>query len=137
MNNDEQHLKYLFMGHIASGCLLALISMFPVIHVVFGLSMLFGAFDSAGGDAPPREFGIMFAGIGGFLILMFLTWAILNFVAAFSIKGRKRRIFCLVVAGLNCTSMPFGTLLGVFTFIVLLRESVKEMFDGPRLMHDV
>jgi len=32
------------------------------------------------------------------------------------------------VAGAACLMMPFGTVLGVFTIIVLMRESVKEMF---------
>ena len=37
-------------------------------------------------------------------------------------------MYCLVMAGIECLFMPFGTVLGVFTIIVLMRESVKEMF---------
>jgi hypothetical protein len=32
------------------------------------------------------------------------------------------------MAALACTLMPFGTVLGSFTLIVLLRPSVKELF---------
>ena len=127
MNNDDQHLQYLFIGYLISGVFLGLLALFPVIHLVFGFSMVLGLFEGTG-DAPPPAFGLMFIAIGGFLILMFLTWSILNFVTAFSLKSRKRYVLCLVTAGLNCTSMPFGTILGVFTFIVLFRDSVKPLF---------
>jgi hypothetical protein len=34
------------------------------------------------------------------------------------------------MAGVMCIFMPFGTVLGVFTLIVLLRPSVKPLFEG-------
>ncbi len=34
----------------------------------------------------------------------------------------------LVMAGIECLFMPFGTALGVFTIIVLIRDDVKTMF---------
>jgi len=39
-------------------------------------------------------------------------------------------MFCLIVAGIICIFMPLGTILGVFTIIVLVRPSVKAMFEG-------
>jgi hypothetical protein len=42
--------------------------------------------------------------------------------------GSEEYTFCLVMAGVACMFMPFGTVLGVFTIIVLLRDSVKELF---------
>jgi hypothetical protein len=33
-----------------------------------------------------------------------------------------------VMAGVECIFAPFGTVLGVFTIIVLMRESVKQLF---------
>ena len=32
------------------------------------------------------------------------------------------------MAAISCAFMPFGTVLGVFTLIVLLRPGVKELF---------
>jgi hypothetical protein len=37
----------------------------------------------------------------------------------------------MVVAGLNCAQMPLGTVLGVFTLMVLSRESVKSLYSEP------
>jgi hypothetical protein len=34
------------------------------------------------------------------------------------------------MAGVECIFMPFGTVLGAFTLVVLLRESVKQLFTG-------
>jgi hypothetical protein len=39
-------------------------------------------------------------------------------------------MFSLVIAGVNCASFPLGTLLGVFTFIVLLRASVRSLYPA-------
>jgi hypothetical protein len=35
---------------------------------------------------------------------------------------------CFAMAGVECIFMPFGTVLGVFTILVLNRQSVKELF---------
>ena len=38
-------------------------------------------------------------------------------------------MYCLVMAGVESLFFPLGTVLGVFTIIVLFRKSVKEMFE--------
>ena len=40
-------------------------------------------------------------------------------------------LVCMIVAGLSCMMMPFGTVLGVFTLLVLLKPQVKALFDAP------
>jgi hypothetical protein len=40
----------------------------------------------------------------------------------------KNRMYCMVVAGIECIFMPFGTILGVFTLITLTKDSVKGIF---------
>ena len=45
---------------------------------------------------------------------------------------RKHYTFCFVMACVECLSVPFGTMLGVFTILVLNRASVKELFN-PRI----
>lgn len=45
------------------------------------------------------------------------------------IRKRKNYTFILVIAGINCAFvMPLGTVLGVFTFVVLTRPMVKPLF---------
>ena len=57
-----------------------------------------------------------------------LTLAALIFATGRCIARRRRYMFCLVMAGVECTFMPMGTVLGIFTIIVLIRESVKQLF---------
>jgi len=39
-------------------------------------------------------------------------------------------MFCLVVSGIECILTPLGTVLSVFTIIVLMRESLKRLFTA-------
>jgi hypothetical protein len=54
---------------------------------------------------------------------------VLNLLAAIYLRAKKHRIFCIVVAAWNCLHTPIGTVLGIFTIIVLARSSVRTMFD--------
>jgi hypothetical protein len=46
------------------------------------------------------------------------------------LRERKNRTFSFVVACVNCIHVPLGTVLGVFTIVVLSRESVKRLYEG-------
>jgi hypothetical protein len=56
--------------------------------------------------------------------------AVLKLRAGFCGKARKSRTLCLVAAAISCLEIPYGTLLGVFTLIVLDRASVRNEFAG-------
>lgn len=75
-------------------------------------------------------FGVIFVVGATIFILSGWTLAVLLFIAGRCLARRKRHLFCLVVAGISCLFMPFGTILGVFTMVVLLRPSVKAQFQG-------
>ena len=65
-----------------------------------------------------------------FIALLALLAAIGNLLVGLFILKRKNRVFSLVVAGLNCLNPPFGTALGIFTLIVLSRDSVQRIYRG-------
>jgi hypothetical protein len=73
-------------------------------------------------------FGWLFIIVGSTVLLFGWTCGILTIVSGRSIKRRRWRLFSLVIAGICCLNMPLGTVLGVFTFIVLLRDSVKAQY---------
>src|SRR5579864_515766 len=50
-----------------------------------------------------------------------------------SIKQRRSRTFYLVLAAISCLEMPYGTVLGVFTFIVLGRDSIARQFEPHKI----
>jgi hypothetical protein len=42
---------------------------------------------------------------------------------------RRGRVFSFVVAAILCLFMPFGSVLGIFTIIVLNRLSVRQLYE--------
>ena len=128
MNQDEEHLRLLSIFHYVVGGLTALCACIPIIHLAIGLAMFFGVFPDDD-DATPF-IGLFIVVIAGCFILAGWSLAICLILAGGYLKNRKHYTFCLVIAGISCMLMPFGTVLGVFTIIVLMRPSVKEMFDA-------
>lgn len=128
MTQDEQHLDLLAIFHYIVGGLTALFSCFFLIHVAMGIAMLCGAFD--GKDAPPRFMGWLFVLFPSVFIVAGWILAGLVITAGRKLKRRTSYTFCLVIAGLECIMMPFGTVLGVFTIIVLMKEPVKQLFTS-------
>jgi len=130
VNKDVEHLRLLSIFHYIVGGLTCFFAFFPVIHLVLGIIAIVSPEKLAdkSGQVPPPFFGWMFAILGGAAIILGLTYAICIILAGKFIARRTHYIFCLVIAGFSCLSFPFGTILGVFTFIVLFRPQVKEMF---------
>ncbi|HEU0307128.1 MAG TPA: hypothetical protein VFR30_09200 [Lysobacter sp.] len=125
---DPQHLDLLGIFHYVVAGLGALFSLFPVIHLAMGLAMVTGHFPHKPDEPDPAMFGWIFVAIGGAFILFGLTFSALLAYAGRCLRQRRRHTFCLVMAAISCAFMPFGTVLGVFTLIVLTRPSVKLLF---------
>lgn len=132
-SQDEKYLDLLVIFHYIVGAILALFSCFPLIHIAMGLAMVFGQFDD-NGSQPPAFIGWMFVIMGSMFILAGWCVAVLVVIAGRKLQKRKHRMFCMVVAGIECMFMPFGTVLGVFTLVMLLKDSVKAMFDQPSVV---
>jgi hypothetical protein len=129
MDDDARHLVLLTIFHYVVGAIMALFGCMPIFHIVIGLGMVTGTMDIFdGGNRPPDFFGYFFIAGGLFMMAMMWALAIAIFMAASCLKNRRRYIFCLVVAGFECLFAPFGTVLGVFTILVLSRPSVKALF---------
>jgi len=79
-------------------------------------------------NQPPAFIGWFFMLIAGFFILVGWTFAVVILMTGRFIARRVHYMFCFVVACIECLFMPFGTVLGAFTIIVLMRPSVKNLF---------
>jgi hypothetical protein len=129
---DNEHLKLLSIFHYVVSALAAFFACFPIIHLVIGLFFIvapekFGH----GSNQPPALIGWFFVAFASVFILLGWTYAVLVLIAGRCIAHRKRYTFCFVMACVECLFMPFGTVLGVFTILVLNRASVKDLFN-PR-----
>jgi hypothetical protein len=131
---DLDHLRLLSIFHYVYAAITAAFSLMGVVFMVLGAAMLANPAQFAdNGEPPPPFVGYMIGGLGTFFVLLFLGHAVLTLLAGRFIARRKHHLYCLILAGFNCMSFPFGTALGVFTFIVLLRPSVKAMFEQSAL----
>ena len=125
---DEDNLQLLRIGYfISAGVTLfgAMIILMYTFFVSFLFAQIAKAPDMAG--FPPL-LGRLIGAFGFVLGLIFIGIAVLKFVTGQQLKKRRSRVFCMVIAGITCLSIPYGTLLGVCTFVVLLRPTVERSF---------
>jgi hypothetical protein len=129
-SKDEEHLRLLAIFHYVVAALGALFACFPLIHVAVGLLLFFhqGFSNHGRQDVPPHWFGLIFVIVGGFFVLLGWGAAICTFVSGRYLARRRKRLFSFVMAAILCMFIPFGTILGVFTLIVLSRESVQQLY---------
>jgi hypothetical protein len=128
MKQDLEHVKLLAIFHYVVAGMTALFSCIPFIHFFMGLALATGALD-AEPEAQPIGIGLMI--FAGLFILAGWTLAALIAYAGRSLQTHRHYTYCLAMGGVECIFMPFGTVLGVFTIIVLMRDSVKELFGRP------
>jgi len=123
MNQDEEHLKLLSIFHYVVGGIAGFFACFPVFHFIFGVAMFAGAIEGA-----PRFVGLILVMMALIFITAGWTLAICLIISGRRLARRTNYKFCLVIACISCLLMPYGTVLGVFTIIVLMRPTVKELF---------
>lgn len=134
-DRDKEHLDILGIIYYVNAGVTAALSLFVLFYVLIGvvISSQIGRFHQPGNDLPEdltANLGtiIIVAGIG--VTLFILALALLNFLTARGLRTRRNRTICFITAILSLTSFPYGTLLGIFTIIVLTRQSVVDRFAG-------
>ena len=133
MTQDENHLRLLSIFHYVVGGFAGLFALFPIFHLIFGILMILGPekFGGHGSDQPPLAvMGWFFVAFAAMFITFGWTFAAFVLTTGRFLARRKHYMFCLVMGGVECVFMPFGTVLGVFTLIVLMREPVKQLFGA-------
>lgn len=126
MSQDTEHLKLLAIFHYVVAGLAAIFSCFPIIHLAVGLAMVTGYIEDA--DPAAQWVGWAFVIFATGFILCGWAFSVAVFLAGRALAKRTRYKFCLVMAGIECMFTPPGTVLGVFTIVVLMRPSVKQLF---------
>ena len=131
---DGEHLRLLSLGYMISAGVAAFIACFGFLYLLIGIAMSI-AFSHAPvsaktGELPPAFIGWIFACFGLLFVLLGGGVAFARFWAARCVKQRKSRTYCMVIAGLGCLEFPYGTALGILSFIVLGRASVVKQFSA-------
>ncbi len=131
---DADHLRLLAIFHfIAAG-----LALFGILFVCghYALMHAFLANPKMWTSPPqqsapnPAEFFSLFRWFYLFFGTWFLASSLLNLLSGVFLRARKHRTFSIVVACINCLHVPLGTVLGAFTIAVLLRDSVKDLYEA-------
>jgi len=128
---DGEHLNLLAVFHfIAAGLALLGLGFLGIHFVIFNAVFMhhdFGGGFPGRGHFPFAVFSILYV-VCGFWIV---TAGVLNLLSGCFLLRRRHRIYSIVVAAFNCLHVPFGTVLGVFTIVVLTRDSVRRNYLRP------
>jgi len=130
VDQDQGHLRLLSIFHYIVGGLCGLFACFPILHLILGIAVLSGAIPERPNQADfPPVVAWIFIVVACVIVLAGWTFSAAIVLAGRSLVRHQYYTFCLVVAAIECLFMPFGTVLGVFTIVVLVRPTVKQLFE--------
>lgn len=138
---DAQHLKLIEIFHyvmcgLAVGGMLFLFLHYMMMSTVFNNPQIMEEMrkqQAQQNQTTPFDPALFFHTFVWFYLFMGawgLVSLVANLVSGLSMHARRGRIFSMIVAGFNCINVPFGTVLGVFTLIVLLRPSMPAIYGN-------
>jgi hypothetical protein len=128
---SDENLRQLSIFHYIWAAMGIFGLAFLALHYSFMTTMMDPGMLAKADKPPPPEM-LHFMGMFKWFYLAFalygVTTMVLNVLAAMWLRARRNWMFCMVVAGINCISMPLGTILGIFTIVVLSKDPVRESF---------
>lgn len=77
-------------------------------------------------------FGQLFVAFSVFDVVLLEACGIVSLLVAGKYRARRSYYTCFPVSVFNCVMIPVGTVLGVFSLIVLTRPSVKALFNEAK-----
>lgn len=133
--DDQRQLRLLSIFHYIVAAPTLLIALFPLAHLLIG-SLLLLKPEEVGSKGSQMPFTPW---IGGLFVLFSIVWilggvtvVVCQVLSARALAQQQHYPLCLVTAGLSSMVFPFGTVLCVFTILVLTRPSVKALFSPSR-----
>jgi 4-amino-4-deoxy-L-arabinose transferase-like glycosyltransferase len=131
MDTTPHDLRLLSIGYFIQGGIVTSFGLLALCYLAF-FEVMFTAVQNGSQANPQNQMppGVLYAlgAIGTAVVLVMLASGICLLYSGSALRKRKRKTFVLIMAALNCLSVPYGTVLGVFTFLVLQRPEAKELF---------
>jgi hypothetical protein len=128
MNRDAEHLRLLTLFHYILAGLTAVSSFLPLL---MDWTSLLGELGDLGKEPEVQSIVSLFRIMVWLVVLANLLFAAGLALVGYYLSRRRHRLFCIVMAACNCLAIPVGTVLGIFTIVVLSRDSVKALFAPP------
>ncbi len=128
MDSDKKHLKRLSQIQILYGIL----NLFVSYYYYQAIFVLVDGYRKELEKTNPEVQVALFIGFGFILFLIGIAILFCIILAGQSLALYENYTLCLVVAIAECLIFPIGTLIGVYTIIILRRDSVKKLFAMPK-----
>ena len=125
--NRYEKLTLLGVLHYVAAGLSALFGCLPLMYGAMGVFMLAGTGPAAGPNPPPEWMGYFFVGMGAAMSVLTSAMAAASAACGYYLRAHRHHTFCVVVAAIECLSVPLGTILGVFTIVTLLDPQVTAL----------
>jgi hypothetical protein len=136
---DESHIRLLaifsfVMAGFSTVGLLFIGGHYMIMHTVFNNPQIVAQMKEQMAQQPqtaqvdPAVFLKAFVWFYVIFGLWSLASIVANLVAGVYLLKRSGRVPAIVVGAFNCINIPLGTVLGIFTIVVLTRDSVRERF---------
>jgi hypothetical protein len=127
---DEEHLRLLSIAHYIAAGFNAFIALIGFAYGSFFSIMLRNIpNNSSSGFGSDFDPAALFGVLGGLFGVAMLFGAAAEFWVGRSLTRREGHTFCVIVSAFDCLSVPYGTLLGVASLVVLERPTVKALFQ--------
>lgn len=135
---DEEHLRLLALFHYISGALTIAFASLFIFHLIF---IVFAMNNPEIFRVPqrPEEFETMpqqllgmFAAFIGSFVIGGIAYGVVQIVSGRFISRRRYRTFSFIAVFPNILFIPYGTLLAIFTLIILERPSIKALYAGQQ-----
>ncbi len=133
MDRDQRHLKILSQFQILYGILNLFVSYFYYQEIFLIVDKIRRALE----ESHPELEVALWLGFGFVFFLIGIVILFCIILTGQSLARYQNYHFCLIVAALECLIIPVGTILGIFTILVLRRDSVKALFAAPQEESDV
>lgn len=134
MKEFQEQLKVLKIFHFVLGGLGIVLSFLPLIYVLMGTIFYsmkddFPTDTGNPADQLPKIMSVVMMIVGFVGFVFGLAMAILTIVSGMRISTTTHRNFSIIIAAILCVFFPFGTVLGIFTIIVLSKKEVIEIYQ--------
>ena len=121
---DRDQLQLLGIFHVIYGAIAGIAGL-----ATFAYMCALGFAAAVEDDGSALAGGIVVV-VGFFIGAFFVVKGLVLAASGYGLLHHKWRALTHIAAGLACLSVPMGTVLAVFTFIVLERPSVRGLYVG-------
>jgi hypothetical protein len=127
--NDQMVLASVF--HYVLGGFQIMLSSVGLVYIAMGIAMGTEAIaeDMTGGP-PPEVMAWVFGAVGAIFTAVLLTMGLLVIRTGINLARRRNRTFCMVIDSVLCLMVPFGTIVGIFGLVLLMRPEYSRQFTG-------